>query len=112
MKKIEKRVRLTPDEELETGIQELIASVKEKTEVTLSRSQALAWLTERGLKSWKRKGNMKVGLEAAALELEPVAQTVKPVETPPAKRDDPLMRIIKSQERDPWSILKQNGESK
>ena len=43
MKKIEKRVRLTPDEELETGIQELIASVKEKTEVTLSRSQALVY---------------------------------------------------------------------
>ena len=68
-KRRDRRVSFTPSLQLDEGIKELIASVWDKSESVMSRSEALAWFAERGLKSWKRKvATNGAGLTVAKME--------------------------------------------
>jgi hypothetical protein len=101
----DRRIRITIDDEMEAAIEDKIAN--ERTfGMAISRVQAAEYYVRIGIRSCR--GGTKIPATEIS-KSEQLAEVVKPVDTVPPKLtriDDPLLRIIKSQERNPWAIVK------
>jgi hypothetical protein len=81
----EPRIRVTPDLETESAINDLVATVKAMSGATIRRSDCVAYFVVLGVRYWRRNGNNGNGDETKVMEWEVVKEQKKP---------DPLMEFF------------------